>query len=368
MPNKGENIRKRKDGRWEGRYLKEVDGEKKYHSIYAKTYAEIKQKMSEEKYLEIEKTKKAGKQTVMPLDELETLWLSDIKMHRKYSTYRKYADIYENYIHDTLGNVPVMDITSEKVAGILPPQLSVSTHRSIYCVMNQIFSYGAIRFGFPLLKFQIGVNAKRTEPIEILRTDEQKILLNHMYQDMDPCKLGIIICLTTGLRLGEICSLKWEDIDFENQILHINRTVQRVRKSSGDKKTMLAESNPKTVCSKREIPLTEQLMELLRKFQNKDPYVIKSGNSPMDPRTYQYKFQSYLCAAGIQKRNFHILRHTFATNCISSGADVKSVSEILGHSSVNITLNKYVHPAMDIKRSCLTSLSSIYGQIMGQVS
>lgn len=368
MSNKGENIRKRKDGRWEARYVKAENGQKKYHSIYAKTYAEVKQRKLKEMHIENEKRREIKSQIVLSLDELESQWIDNVKMYRKYSTYRKYRDIYESYIEQSLGDISVWEITSEKVAQILPKHLSVSTHRSIYCVMNQILSYGNVLFGISLPKLQPSVTSKTNEPIEILQLDEQKKLIEEMNKEMDSCKLGIILCLSTGLRLGEICSLKWEDIDFENKLLHVNRTVQRVRKNSGDKKTMLVESNPKTACSKRGIPLSEYLIELLRNFKKEDSYILTKGNSPMDPRTYQYKFHIYLNKAGISRKNFHILRHTFATNCISSGADVKSVSELLGHSSVAITLNKYVHPAMDVKRNCIDSVSSIYGQIVGHVS
>ena len=122
-----------------------------------------------------------------------------------------------------------------------------------------------------------------------------------------------------------------------------------------------------TACSRREIPIPQQLLKILLQFRNNMSYIV-NGNAPMEPRTYQYKFQAYLRAADIPGSHFHILRHTFATNCINNGADVKSVSELLGHSNVTITLNKYVHPAMEVKRNYLDSLASIYGQIMGQVS
>jgi integrase len=127
-------------------------------------------------------------------------------------------------------------------------------------------------------------------------------------------------------------------------------------------KTQLVESAPKSFYSKREIPLSDQLYALLIKFKSSKTYLV-NGDHPMDPRSYQYKFKQYLKKAGLADWNFHVLRHTFATNCIDNGADVKCVSELLGHADVKITLNRYVHPSMDTKRKQMNALSSAYGKL-----
>ena len=149
------------------------------------------------------------------------------------------------------------------------------------------------------------------------------------------------------------------------QLLHVNRTVQRISIDNAEQKTILIETMPKSFHSKREIPISTQLYTVLQEFYCNDIYVL-NGNRPMEPRTLQNRFKKYLKLSGIREMNFHSLRHTFATNCIQTGADIKSVSEVLGHSDVKITLNRYVHPSMDTKREHLNSLSSIYGQISGQ--
>ena len=368
MARRGENIRKRSDGRWEGRYLRKVDGQKRYASVYAKTYSEVKKKLQDAKVAENEKSlAQAFPQASLSVHELSGLWLEEVQRLRKYSTYRKYMDIYENYIQQALGALKVTELCSERVSQILPREMSSSTQRSIYCVLNQMLRYGNLYLGMPYVKLQSCVTAFKVEPIVVLNEAEQKRLLNTLYNQMDRNKLGILICLSTGLRLGEICALKWQDIDFENSTLSVRRTVQRIRTEGEEKKTILLESTPKTASSKREIPLSEHLLGLLKQFQEDTDYILK-GDAPMDPRTYQYRFQALLREAQIDSTNFHILRHTFATNCINSGADVKSVSEILGHSNVNITLNRYVHPAMDVKRNYMNSLTSIYGQMLGQIS
>ena len=182
---------------------------------------------------------------------------------------------------------------------------------------------------------------------------------------MDIYKLGIYICLFTGLRLGELCALKWSDLDMNLKLLHVNSTVQRIRVSDKQTKTCLIETPPKSFCSKREIPISDQLYQFLKEFHCQDKNVL-NGKAPMEPRTMQNKFKKYLKLSGIRDTNFHTLRHTFATNCIQMGADVKSVSEVLGHSDVKITLNRYVHPSMETKRSYLNALSDISGQKSGQ--
>lgn len=373
MARRGENIRKRSDGRWEGRYLIYINGSKKYRSVYASSYNEVKQKLfNSKKESEItllsqkEQTAPLNGSADMSLDEIGQLWLIYIKDNRKYSTYRKYANIYDMHIRDTFGSLTADEISLEIIEKALPKEISASLYKSIYCVLNQILSYGNRYCDTP--KTHLKTEKLRTvpKPVQTINATDQQKLCRYLLSDLDSCKLGILICLYMGLRLGEICALKWEDIDFQRKTIHINRTVQRIQVGQEDRKTILYEGPPKTLCSVREIPIPEFLFPFLLSCKDDGVYVLNKF-SPMEPRTYQYKFYSYLDKAYIKKSHFHALRHTFATNCISNGADVKSVSEMLGHSNVNITLNKYVHPSMDTKRNILDSLSSI-SSINGQIS
>lgn len=373
MARRGENIRKRSDGRWEGRYLIYINGSKKYRSVYASSYNEVKQKLfNSKKESEItllsqkEQTAPLNGSADMSLDEIGQLWLIYIKDNRKYSTYRKYANIYVMHIRDIFGSLTADEISLEIIEKALPKEISASLYKSIYCVLNQILSYGNRYCGTP--KIHLKTEKLRTvpKPVQTINATDQQKLCRYLLSDLDSCKLGILICLYMGLRLGEICALKWEDIDFQRKTIHINRTVQRIQVGQEDRKTILYEGPPKTLCSVREIPIPEFLFPLLLSCKDDGVYVLNKF-SPMEPRTYQYKFYSYLNKAYIKKSHFHALRHTFVTNCISNGADAKSVSEMLGHSNVNITLNKYVHPSMDTKRNILDSLSSI-SSINGQIS
>ncbi|MCI9454110.1 MAG: site-specific integrase [Dorea sp.] len=371
MPRRGENIRKRKDGRWEGRYYTQEpeSGRSVLHSVYAKTYGEVKEKLSEAK-LSAKKRKEEECHTAVYFHTVAEEWLQATRNQKKHATYTKYRIIYETHIREKLGNLLFSELTEETVIGVFQNEksemMSDSLHKSISCVLNQILSYAVLHYQVPSLRYSSPRSKTFTKPVEILNLSEQERLLRCLYDGMDACKLGIIICISTGLRLGEICSLKWNDIDFAGKMLQVNTTVQRIAVEGCDVRTTLLEGEPKSICSKREIPLPDELVKLLlRCYDNDGEYVINK-DKPMEPRTYQNKFRKYLEAANVKKKNFHILRHTFATNCVSSGMDIKCLSEILGHSDVKITLNRYVHPTAETKRQHMNSVSAIYGRFVGQ--
>lgn len=369
MSRKGENIRKRKDGRWEGRYQIIENGITKTKSVYAKSYREVKQKRlliqksiyqnSKSNTFAINNSKDGFVSAIA--DE----WLVVASKKYKQATYHKYKNIYTNYIYPRFGNVHITFLTNEYIKEQLDMTWSSSRIKSIYTVLNHIYTYAMDKYHLEERYFKRIVYHKTTNITNTFDQSEQAKLLRYLTQDTDIYKLGVYICLSTGLRLGEVCALKWCDIDMELKLLHVNHTVQRLSTEKELAKTALIESSPKSFHSKREIPLSNQLYELLLQFYSTETYVL-NGTKPMDPRTLQYRFQKILKESQIKKTNFHTLRHTFATNCIQMGADIKSVSEVLGHSDVKITLNRYVHPSIETKREYLNSLSSIYGQISGQ--
>lgn len=372
MPRKGENIRKRSDGRWEGRYCT-IDcdtGKKRYHSVYARTYRNVKEKLITIKHEQMEVQPVFAKtpvETAGSFGQIADMWLQDVRANCKYSTYVKYRQIYETHIEDAVSKMKIESVTSELIKDIIKVRQisSESLIRSIYCVVNQILLFAQNNHNAAIATVKRDKTARTTKPVEVMKHAEQVRLFKILYEDMNRYKFGILLCLSTGLRLGEICALKWSDIDIDGQVLYVNRTVQRIAVEEGSAKTKLLESEPKSVFSKRLIPLSDEMTRLVKSFYNDGEYVI-SENRPTEPRTYQNCFHRLLCLADIPKYNFHILRHTFATNCIDSGADIKSLSELLGHSSVNITLNRYVHPSEHTKRQHLNTLSAIYGQYLGQ--
>lgn len=370
MPRRGENIRKRKDGRWEGRYsaCEPQSGKRVIYSVYARNYSEAKQKLAAAKVAAIAEKQLCTKKVMFQTAAEE--WLAQVKNSKKYSTFVKYSFIYEKHIKDSMKNF-ILGETDETMLiqafqNELKKEISESLQKSMICVINQILSYATANYHIEKIKYSFQCCKRSIRPAGVLSQTEQTLLLRCLYHEMDIYKLGIVICISTGLRLGEICALKWSDIHLERKILQVNSTVQRIRVDGRNTQTVLLEGEPKSMFSKREIPLSDEIIQLLHSYYHGVETYVINDDSPMDPRTYQNKFKKYLQTAGIEYRNFHSLRHTFATNCINSGADVKSLSEILGHSDVKTTLNRYMHPTIETKRQYMNSLSSIYGQYMGQ--
>ena len=196
--------------------------------------------------------------------------------------------------------------------------------------------------------------------LEVLSVFDQNRLESALLNNINETKLGILISLNTGLRIGEVCALSWNDIDFENQIFHIRSTVARVK--SDDERngtTKLIIDKPKTKSSLRDIPIPSKLIPILvfMKQRATGIYVVSNNNCFISPRTYEYRYHKILDDCNIPSVNYHTLRHTFATRCIEVGVDVKTLSEILGHANVSITLNTYVHSSMELKRQQLEKLS-----------
>ena len=187
--------------------------------------------------------------------------------------------------------------------------------------------------------------------------------MRYLEKDMDVYKLCIIIAITTGLRVGELCGLRWENISFENHTLSVKATVQRIKNylpAENGKKTTVIIGTPKSHSSIRTIPLTSGVVELCKYFKCDDEkaFILTGKRSFAEPRILQRKLSKYYKQCGIANAHFHTLRHTFATRCIEVGFDIKTLSEILGHSNISITMNRYVHPDLDFKRKNVKKLEA----------
>lgn len=359
MSRRGLNIYHRKDGRYEGRYTySATDGRSKYRSVYGRSYTEVREKL-----LEI-RAKTAVPKAVCKLTvgELFSEWLSAKRTQVKISTYYNYAFKAEKHLIPAFGKLKMNKLTPDKIYSfICEKQVSGLSNKyiaDIVVVLKNMAKYAAKTHNCvdPVSDVELPKTV-RHEP-EIYSNSEQKRLETALMKDMDSVKMAVLLALYTGVRIGELCGLKWSDIDLTAKNIHIRRTVQRIRKDGILRKTELIISSPKSRTSERTIPLPDFLINILKKFKPPDENIfILTGNKKIpDIRTMQYRFKAILRKNNLRDTNFHSLRHLFTTNCIAAGFDVKTLSEILGHSSVEITLDRYVHSSFERKRTCMNML------------
>lgn len=369
MPRKGENIYKRKDGRWEGRFIREyVAGKAKYGYVYAKSYREIREKLRNTKLIVV--SNKNTDTTKITLSQIALEWLDNKKSSCKKSTISKYHNILKLYIIPKLGEYEVVNINYNCIAqfannlitstGSEEKRLSGKAAKDILSALKNILKYGAAR-GIEVDISVYGISVKNSpHKIRVFTVEEEKNIIKESYLQ-GRVGVGVLVCLYCGLRIGEICALTWNDIDLDNKLLHVNKTMQRIQVESHEKKTMIIIDSPKSDCSIRDIPLPKVIIDLLRKEKQTSGYLLTgSPEKYIEPRTMENRFKKLLEKCGISNGNFHALRHTFATRCVELGFDIKSLSEILGHASVNITLNRYVHPSIEIKRSNMDKLNELF--------
>ncbi len=374
MPRRGDYIRKRNDGRWEARYPIDTTNGRKYKSLYASTYYEVKQKLQNaqcgaNKNDTITSQKNQLQVHAVAYDEYQQALeevLSHDKSKNKHSSYVKYKNIYQKYILDEIPK-GVIGKTGHFVISIQNTEnLSPSMKRSIQTAVNKL-NRVAKNKSLPIVEALVSGCVQEKKDIEIFSKEEQIKMIRYFYQNMDINKFGFMLCLSTGIRLGELCALKWSDFDLEQGLLVIERTVQRIAVENKGPKTALVISKPKSIHSERRIPLSDNILKLVKSFKTENSEYIFCKHKPLEPRTCQYRFQKLLIDVNVTVKNFHVLRHTFATNCVCNGIDIKTLSEILGHSDVRITLNRYVHPTMDAKRQHMNKLADVYGQYLGQM-
>jgi integrase len=350
MPRRGENIYKRKDGRWEARYVKEitVDGKKKYGSVYAKSYADAKAKQQQ---CLLYPNKNLCNSINITIAVLMNEWLGSIKNQVKPNTYQKYESINKNHITHQIGSILVRLVSSYTIRNftnqLTEINLSNKTINDILIVLNLAFRYGQDVYEISTPK--ICYLRENKKEMRVLSVDEQRALTEYLNDDTDVYKFGILLALYTGMRIGELCALQWEDIT-DNHI-QINKTLMRIKTDNG--KTEIKIGTPKSESSKRFIPTPQCLLPLINKFR-KNGYVLSTEKLEFtEPRLLQIKFKNIITKCQIENVNFHALRHTFATRCVEAGVDVKTLSEILGHSDVKTTLNRYVHSSFELKQKSM---------------
>lgn len=368
MSRRGENIRKRADGRWEGRLKSGFDafGKAQYRSFYGKTYGEVKNKL-----LAAIRNENSFETAEICFADVLELWLSANRVRLKRATENKYRNIIESHILPTMGNVPLCRISSAVINDFLHEKmksgrldgdggLSPSYVRSIMIVINSALCYAA-REGMcrPLINPIHKPAAPPRKPPVLSATDTERLSM-YAIEHGGETGLGVLLSLCAGLRIGEICALRWSDVNLDAKVLHVRHTVSRVRAAEGNaNKTELILDEPKTKMSSRDIPISEKLIPLLcdAKSRASSPFVVSCTAGFVSPRTYEYRYRQLLKKCGIPSVNYHALRHTFATRCVDAGVDIKTLSEVLGHADASVTLNTYVHPSMEQKRRQLEKLA-----------
>ena len=370
MSKKGENIYKRKDGRWEARYIKgySPDGAARYGYCYGKTYYAAKDKVNRARaaVIDPETVSENGKRRRMTAycDE----WLRLRRSKVKESTYVKYETVLERHIKPELGGLFIQSLSSSVLEQfgynlLHRDGLSPKTVRDILGQLHSVLKYIAKQTHY-LPRIEIIYPKTEKREMRVLSRAEQERLVTFLLTDTDKCKFGTLLALLTGPRIGEICALKWENIILESGILKVSGTMQRI-KNLADRdggKTHIIISDPKSFSSARIIPLSAYTADLCKGFfiDNGKAYVLTgSPNRYIEPRIMQYRMEQYCRECGLEGVHFHSLRHSFATRCVEVGFDIKSLSEILGHASPQITLERYVHSSIELKRENMNKLSAI---------
>lgn len=352
----------RKDGRFECRITVEMaeTGKKKSRSFYGKTKEEAEFKaMTASGSATMEYA-----ETEMTVGQLVEDYFTVMKCNVKASTLANYRMKAEKHILPKFQDSQCCKLNVSEIHAFIAEKLknglSARYISDIIVLFKSLFRYAARTYGIRNVLENVVMPKKPKAEIQVLNREQQRILERYLANHEGLTALGVAIPLYTGLRIGEVCALKWEDIDLKKRTITVRHTLQRVQIRNGRCRTHLIMTEPKSASSMREIPLPDCLFVLLEKYMDSaEKFVISGTIRPFEPRTMQYRFASILRNANLPSVHFHSLRHLFATNCVALGFDVKTLSEILGHSSVELTLNRYVHSSMERKQACMKMVTAV---------
>lgn len=301
-------------------------------------------------------------------------WLEKFqKEHIKARTYNRYQGLIEMHIVPALGDRDISSLSRKEIQNFLINQkkdgnmrsketLSATSTNMMLSLLNLAFEYAC---DMEYIKENPCIRIRRaradTKKVEAFSTDEQRAVEAEIAKSGDRRLHGIILCLYTGLRLGELIALTWSDIDFKLGTLKVTKTAYRAQNEYGI--WNLCIDTPKTESSERLIPLPKYITDMLSQDRNvaKTPYIVENKKAErMSIRSYQYLFERLTEKAGVRKLNFHALRHTFATRALECGMDIKTLSELMGHKNASITLNRYAHSMMDTKIAAMNKLEKLF--------
>ncbi|MDA9470595.1 tyrosine-type recombinase/integrase [Enterococcus sp. 5H] len=365
MARKGENIYKRKDGRWEGRYVKgkKESGKVHYGYIYGTKYSIVKDQLILKKFENQTNNNNSFIEYDGNFQDWTNYWLElYVRPNVKQSTFSSYKNKMNVHVIPIIGHLKLESIRKKNIEEILKTMaktLQPSSIRTVFSVLQKCFNQ-AVEHNFLFVNVCTDVELPKIKRKvnKVLSIKDQEVLVKEANKELK--YFSIILALNTGLRIGEICGLKWEDIDFVNETLEVNRTILRIYKRSGDNgKTIVVETMPKSYSSHRKIPMTSFLMEKLTavKKQSKSEYVISNKYGALEPRTVSYRFKTICEKCGIKDITFHSLRRTFATRCLELGGNIAAISSLLGHSSTKMTLDFYVTSFFEEEKKIINKLN-----------
>ena len=273
--------------------------------------------------------------------EIALAWKSDKQRYVKQSTYAAYALVLENHILPAFGDCEALSekLVQEFVLQKLDGGLGIKTVKDMLIVLRMVMKFGVKNGWMNYQEWDIKYpTVESNKDIEVLTVADHKKILDFIKQNFTFRNLGIYISLTTGLRIGEICGLKWSDINTDKGTITVNHTIERIYIIDGEcKHTELVVNTPKTKNSCREIPMNKELLAMvkpLKKVINEGFYVLTNEEKPTEPRTYRNYYHRLMKRLDIPRMKYHGLRHSFATRCIESNCDYKTVSVLLGHANI----------------------------------
>ena len=358
MPKRGNNVYHRADGRWEGRYYYKGTG--KYRSVYGKTMTEAREKLDRIRNEVFTPSKKC----YFSVNDIMNMWLENRRNHIKESSLASYKNKIDKHILTYFNGLKYSALTADMLEKFISDKknngLSAKYIADMVIMIKSVAKWAETTHNFLNQVRNVELPKVIKKETETFSDYEQKALFHTLNNVQNFTTTGIKLAVYTGIRIGELCALQWKDIDFEHGILKVTKTVQRIGKSADKRKSAVMITPPKSETSVREIPLPDFVLNELRQVRTNDgDYIVSGSENIIEPRCFTNRYKSVLKKAGIPSRKFHSLRHTFATNALQQGFDVKTLSEILGHSGANVTMRVYLHTSMERKTACMSLVKEI---------